>query len=178
MGLISYYFLLFPNFSEIKAVLTDLLTKWTKECDDALKLLQAHMNSEPLLILPNVNDTFVLRTDASSRGIGAALLQYRDGLLRPVKYLSRKLLPRETRYSTIERECLAIVWAVGKLALYLSNNRFILQTDQRALKYLQTSNFKNSRLTRWSILLQEFQFKIEHIPCRDNELADLLSRNI
>ena len=184
IGLISYYAKFIPNFSNIKAVLTDLLkkekpnkVKWTGECQRALELLQKHLNSQPFLILPDVNSKFVLRTDASSRGVGGVLLQYREGVLRPVKYVSRKLLPRESRFSTIERECLAIIWTIGKLALYLSNTHFTLQTDQRALQYLNSCNYKNSRLTRWAILLQEFKFNVQHIPGADNIIADYLSRN-
>ena len=55
------------------------------------------------------------QTDASHIGIGAALLQ-EDAASekRPVAFAIRKLQPRESRYSTIERECLAIVWGVTK----------------------------------------------------------------
>ena len=164
--------------------MTDLLKKdkpnrvtWTEDCQSALEALQGHLNSEPFLILPDVHSRFILRTDASSRGVSGVLLQYRDGALRPVKYVSRKLLPRETRFSTIERECLAIIFSVGKLALHLSNTKFTLQTDQRALQYLNHCTYKNSRLTRWSILLQEFKFDVQHIPGTQNLLADYLSRN-
>ncbi|XP_059160902.1 uncharacterized protein LOC131944361 [Physella acuta] len=151
VGLIGYYAKFIPEFSEANAILTELLAKGKPQK--------------------------VVWTDASSRGIGAALMQMRNGVLRPVKYISRKLQPRETRYSTIERECLAIVWATGKPALYLYNASFVLQTDQRALKYLHKCRFNNARLTRWSLLLQEYKFTIEHIPGRDNLLADFLSRN-
>ena len=185
VGLISYYAKFIPEFSEANAILTDLLAKgkpekvvWSDECDRALRLVQKHLNSEPFLILPNVNEQFILRTDASARGIGAALMQIRAGVMRPVKYISRKLQPRETRYSTVERECLAIVWATGKLALYLSNASFVLQTDQRALQYLNSCRYNNARLTRWSLLLQEYKFTIKHIPGRENLLADFLSRNV
>ena len=184
VGLISYYSKFIPNFSEIKAVLTDLLRNnmperivWTDECERALSFLKKILNSRPVLILPNIKERFVLQTDASSLGIGAVLLQYRNNTLRPVKYISRKLSQREKRYSTIERECLSIIWAVSKLALYLSNTNFTLQTDQKALQYMNNCSFKNSRLTRWSILLSEFQFKIQHIPGKDNTIADYLSRN-
>jgi hypothetical protein len=110
VGLIGYYAKFIPEFSEANAILTDLLAKgkpekvvWSDECNRALRLVQKHLNSEPFLILPNINEQFILRTDASSRGIGAALMQMRNGVLRPVKYISRKLQPRATRYSTIER---------------------------------------------------------------------------
>ncbi|XP_059140094.1 uncharacterized protein LOC131928170 [Physella acuta] len=168
----------------LKAVLTNLLAGdkpdkvvWTEECNRAFGLIHEHLNSEPVLVLADITQPFILRTDASARGIGAVLLQAKEGVLRPVKYVSRKLLPRETRYSTFERGCLAIIWAVGKLALYLNNVHFTLQTDQRALKYLNNCSYSNSRLTRWSLLLQEFKFTIEHIPGKEN-IADMLSREL
>ena len=70
--------------------------------------------SNPVLHLPDYSKTFYLRTDASDFGLGAVLLQDYDSVKMPVAYASRKLLDRETRYATIEKECLEIVWAVEK----------------------------------------------------------------
>eukprot|EP00731_Ephydatia_muelleri_P022383 Em0014g974a len=65
--------------------------------------------SGPVLRSPDFNKTFVLQTDASDRGVGAVLSQLSDdGEEHPIGYYSRKLLPREERYSTVEKECLAI----------------------------------------------------------------------
>ena len=79
-------------------------------------------------MLPDVNKEFVLRTDASDIGLGATLLQNRDGHIFPVAYASRKLLDREKRYSVKERECLGIVWGIKKFALCLYSKQFTLQT--------------------------------------------------
>ncbi|MBN3291702.1 POL3 protein, partial [Polypterus senegalus] len=54
-------------------------------------------------------------TDASDTGLGAVMSQSIDGVEHPVMYLSRKLLDRETRYAAVEREALAIKWAVKYL---------------------------------------------------------------
>ena len=52
----------------------------------------------------------ILQTDASNRRRGAALSQVDDnGEEHPIVYISRKLLPRDERYSIVEKECLAIV---------------------------------------------------------------------
>ncbi|KAK3888653.1 hypothetical protein Pcinc_007378 [Petrolisthes cinctipes] len=56
----------------------------------------------------------LLKTDASNTGLGAVLLQEVDGVKRPVAFASRKLIPREQKFSTIEKEALAIVWAVPR----------------------------------------------------------------
>ena len=114
--------------------------------------------------------------DASSVGIGAVLLQENDNRLFPVCFISRKLLERERNYSTIERECLAIVWAIHKLAKFLWGVQFVLQTDHRPLTYLRSSSFKNGRILRWALSLQGFSFEVQPISGTSNVLADLLSR--
>ena len=129
-----------------------------------------------MLSLADLSKPFIVRTDASSTGLGGVLLQEHDQVLHPVTFVSRKLLPRETRYSTIERECLAIVWVVTKLGRYLWGRTFQLQTDHRPLTYLQSCVFKNPRIMRWSLLLQEYKFSVESVAGRDNQFADYLSR--
>nr|KAG5708955.1 hypothetical protein BaRGS_009364 [Batillaria attramentaria] len=131
----------------------------------------------PVLLIPDLSKEFIVRTDASNSGLGAVLLQDKDGLLHPVAFVSRKLLDRETRYSTIERECLAIVWSLAKLSRYLWGREFVLQTDHRPLSYLTSGKFKNCRITRWALALQEFRFRIEPVQGKLNVFADCLSRS-
>lgn len=77
------------------------------------------------------------------------LLQEVEGESRPVAFLSRKLLPRETGYSTIEKECLAMKWAVESLKYYLLGRDFVLETDHRALQWLQKMQDANMRIAGW-----------------------------
>ncbi|KAL8616281.1 hypothetical protein ACOMHN_056224 [Nucella lapillus] len=186
LGLLSFYRRYVPNFATLSAPLTDLTKDgprksrsidWTPACAKALENIQAVMSAEPVLLLPHLDEQFVLRTDASSVGLGAVLLQQSDGVLHPVVFASRKLLEREKNYSTIERECLAIIWAVQKFMKFLWGVHFILQTDHRPLTYLRTSGFKNARILRWALSLQEFSFEIQPISGTSNVLADLLSRS-
>ena len=59
-----------------------------------------------------------------------------NGDLHPVLFISRKLLERETRYSTIEKEYLGLVWAVDQLMLYyLYDRQFEIITDHRPLRF-------------------------------------------
>lgn len=184
LGLLGYYRRYIQNFSTLTKPLSDLTKddksksiKWDENCIQAVNNLQMLFSSYPILMLPDLSKPFTLRTDASGFGIGAVLLQEHDDVLHPVIYASRKLLDRETRYSTIERECLAIVWAIQKLQRYLSFTHFVLQTDHRPLTYLNSSRLKNSRLMRWSLALQEFNFDVKPISGTMNQLADLLSRS-
>ena len=108
----------------------------------------------PLAIADNTKP-FTLRTDASDKGLGAVLLQEHDGKLSSVSYASKKLTEREKKYNTIERECLAVVWAVRKFLIYLYGVEFTLQTDHQTLVYLKTAKFLNNRVMRWAIFLQK-----------------------
>ena len=136
------------------------------------------MYDSPVLKLPDITKKFVLRTDASVSGVGAVLLQYHDNVPHPIAYASRKLLDRETRYSTIERELLAVLWAIQRFKYYLLGATFILEVDHKPLVYLNKFKGDKARLMRWALGLQAFHFRIGHINGRDNVDADFLSRSI
>ena len=99
------------------------------------------------------------------------------GEQRPVAFASRKLQPRESNYSTIERECLAIVWGVTKFQEYVYGTEFVLETDHAPLQYIRQAKFQNGRLMRWALALQPYRFLLRAIRGKDNMGADCLSRN-
>jgi hypothetical protein len=183
LGLANYYRKFVPAFAELVLPLTELTKKstpnklpWSENHQKAFERIKQALSSNPILKLPDVSKPFVLQTDASATGIGGILLQQYGQKLFPVAFISKKLLPRECNYATVERECLAIVWAINKLQVYLHGRKFTLQTDQRSLAYLHESKHLNPRLMRWALSLQPYQFKIEAIKGRDNVGADYLSR--
>ena len=108
--------------------------------------------------------------------MGAVLLQETEGILKPVSYGSKKFSETEKRYSTIERECYAIVWAIQKFKEYLLGKEFVLQTDHLPLSYLKKMRNSNDRLMRWALSLQPFSFNVEYIKGSENIGADMLSR--
>lgn len=183
VGLMSYYRRYVPDFASLISPLTDLTKKgqpnkvqWDHRCQNALERIQQILSQQPVVVLPDLTKPFTVKTDASSRGIGGVLCQEKDGLLHPVLYASRKLLDREQRYSTVERECLAIVWSIDKFSRYLYGQEFMLETDHRPLTYLRQSKLKNSRLMRWALALQEYKFHILPVSGKSNVEADALSR--
>lgn len=164
--------------------LTDLTSKgspnqliWGEAQDKAFATLKHCVCNPPILRLPDLSKPFVLQTDASSEGIGAILLQDENGVKHPVAFASKKLLPRERNYSTIEREALAIVWGIQKFENFLYGQQFYLETDHQPLQYLNNAKFQNGRLMRWALALQPYRFTVRAIKGSHNVGADFLSRH-
>ena len=101
------------------------------------------------LNIPTSNDWFVLMCDATMLGVGAVLNVYREGSELPVSFYSRQLLDRETRYTSSELECLAVVEAVKHYEVNLHGKEFVVQTDHKALQSLMSSNHLNRWLWRF-----------------------------
>ncbi len=184
LGLAGYYRRFIPDYSELTSPLTDLTKKevpdtvpWTEQCQQAFTQVKAALCGGPLLHSPDFSLPFLLQTDASDRGLGAVLTQEIKGEERPVLYISRKLSKRETMYSTIEKECLAIRWAVLTLRYYLLGREFTLCSDHAPLQWLHRMKDTNARITRWYLALQPFKFKVIHRPGTQMVVADFLSRN-
>ena len=184
LGMIGFYRKFVPNFAEIALPLTELTKKgspnrvpWEDVHQRSFESLKSYMVSSPILRLPELQKVFILRTDASNTGIGAVLLQESNGVVFPVAYASKKLLPRETRYSVIERECLALVWGIRKFQMYLYGKEFQVETDHYPLIYMQSAKLTNSRVMRWVLSLQPYKFQLKAIKGVHNIGADYLSRN-
>ena len=150
--------------------------KWTEEVEEAFSHLRQARCTEPVLITPDFNLPFVVHTDASEVGLGAVLSQVRSGEEHPVTFISRKLLASERAYSTVEKEALAIKWALEKLRYYLLGRDFSLITDHAPLKWMATAKDTNARVTRWFLALQDYRFQVVHRPGRAHGNADALSR--
>ena len=99
-----------------------------------------------------------------------------DGKLYPVGYASKKLNLTEATYPITEKECLAVVGGIKRFKLYLAGRSFTLQTVHKPLKYLKEASYQNDRVFRWAVAVQEYSFRVEVIPGKENLGADFLSR--
>ena len=184
LGLTGYYRRFIKDFASTAAPLSDLTRKnapsnveWTPACEKAFQMLKKQMCSQPVLHNPDFSKSFILQTDASNRGVGAVLSQVDEGGdEHPIGFFSRKLLPREEDYSTVEKECLAIKLAVEAFRVYLLGRHFVIQIDHHSLEWMERMKENNNRLTRWSLALQPFNFTIRYRKGKDNQNADALSR--
>ena len=109
--------------------------------------------------------------------MGAILSQInKEGEEHPICYASRSCNPEKRNYSSFDGECLAVVLATGHFRSYLFGNSFKLVTDHEPLKWLMTTQKLTGKLARWSLLLQEYDFHVEHRAGTANTNADCLSR--
>lgn len=181
LGILNYYKKFIPNLSNQQIPLIELLRKgvrwkWDTTREQAFQNLKTSFHKNLTLYSPDYGKAFILRTDASDYGISGELVQIQNEIEVPICFVSRILKGYETRYSVPEKEMIALCYSVDKLKYYLTNNEFIVETDHAALQYLMNNRFTNNRIYRWSLLLQEYQFKIRHIPGVTNITADALSR--
>lgn len=178
LGLCGYYRKFIQNYSEKTKPLTNLLKKSTKfewkneQQNSFLQLIQELTSDSLLLQYPDFEKLFSLSTDASKFAIGAVLNQEN----KPISYASRTLNKAEINYSVIEKELLAIVWAIKHFRPYLYGRKFEISTDHKPLVWLFNTKDPGSRLYRWKIKLSEYNFDIRYIQGSKNSVADALSR--
>lgn len=182
LGMCNWYGGFIERLSDIAEPLTRLLKKntpwkWSTEAEAAFQHLKEELQSAVHLSYPNFHKPFVLQTDASSVGLGAILYQMEGERKCIITYASKTLNATERCYHATERECLAVVWAVKKFRPFLDGHRFTLVTDNSALKWLASMKDTSSKLARWSLQLQEFDFEVQHCAGTSNQAADALSRN-
>ncbi|XP_053598028.1 retrovirus-related Pol polyprotein from transposon 297 [Microplitis demolitor] len=183
LGLVNWYHRHLQNVAKAQGPLNKLTGvttewKWGPEEEESFnKLKRALIDAQPLSV-PKVGLPYYLYTDACDTGLGAFLVQ-RDPETHKeylIICLSRQLKGAETRYTTTEKECLAVVWAVRKLRCYLEGTPFTVVTDHAALKWLHSLRDPNGRLARWAMELLSHQITIEHRRGTENEGPDALSR--
>jgi hypothetical protein len=181
LGMAGYYRRFIPRFSKIVAPLHALLKKdsvfeWTADQENAFQNLKAKLTYQPILQYPDFSREFILTTDASNQGLGAVLSQGDIGKDLPVAYASRNLNKAEKNYSTSEKELLAIVWGVKHFRPYLYGRKFKIATDHKPLTWILNVKDPGSRLIRWRIKLEEYDYEIIYKQGALNTNADALSR--
>lgn len=125
LGLANYYRRFIPCFAEKATALIDAIRgkvqgsiRWPRQMEGAFKAIKRALCNDLVVVTPDFSKIFILQMDASETAIGAVLCQDQEGVERPIAFASKKLNTTETRYSTIERECLVIKWAIKYFQYY------------------------------------------------------------
>ena len=187
LGLLHYYGKFLQNLSSLLHPLNQLLKsnaqwKWSAECQEAFEQAKKQLASAPVLAHYDVTQKLKLAADASAYGLGAVILHvYEDGSEKPIAYASRTLSKAEKNYAQIDKEALALVFAVKKFHTYLYGRKFVLVTDHKPLVTLLGPKkgippLAAARLQRWAIILAAYSYEIEYKPTQQHANADGLSR--
>lgn len=187
LGVANFCSPFIPHYSSKSAELMDMThdgfnwdkSTWEKDYLQCFEDLKFELASSISIHFPDYSLKWILRSDASIVGVGAVLLQVRETdkgiVLEPLGFASAKFSGPATKWSTIEQELFAVVFAVKNFKYYLCGRDFIVETDHNNLKWMEASEVP--KITRWRIFLQSFSFVVRHIPGYVNLVADYFSRN-
>lgn len=177
LGLVNYVGKFIPNLSALTAPLREMIVKgvkfhWSREAKRSFNEVKRAMSNPGHLAFYKT----VLITDASDNGLGAVLMQTNNSKSRPISYASKSLSKTEKKYSTLDKEALAIVWATERFEMYLRGLDFTILTDHKPLVHIfSESSCPNKRQERWVLRMQSYRYSIRYVPGEVN-IADPLSR--
>ncbi|GFY24302.1 retrovirus-related Pol polyprotein from transposon 17.6 [Trichonephila clavipes] len=135
------------------------------------------MSEGPILHLYKYGRKTELHTNSCKQGFGAILLQEaEDGKLHPVYYMSKKTNTAEEKYDSYELEVLAIINALKKFRVYLLGQHFKIVTDCSAFQKTMQKKELITRIARWALQLEEFDYETEHRAGSRMKHVDALSR--
>ena len=173
LGILNYYSRFLPTLSAKMAPLYSLLRKttscsWGSQLQEVFSIAKDALQEDALLVHFDPSKPLIVACDASQYGLGAVLSHKMDnGEERPVAFASRTLNPAEKKYSQLEKEGLAIIFAVKKFHHYIYGRHFIIESDHKPLSFL-FSELKgvpvltSSHIQRWSLTLSEYHYSIRY----------------
>jgi hypothetical protein len=184
LGMINFYRNYIPGYSELALPLTDLTKssqgnaiRFGEKERAAFLSLKDNLCKSVSLHSPRQDRPFIVRTDASNYAVAACLSQKNDdGSEFPIAFASAKLTDVQTRWSTIEKESYAVIFALQKFDPLVFGCRIELFSDHNPLRYLVSCAPKSAKLTRWALSLSRYDISVNHIKGVDNVVADFLSR--
>jgi hypothetical protein len=182
LGVCNYHHQLIVGYAAYVELLLVLLRKgnkwnWIQELQQAFEILRSKFATNIHLVHSCQDKDWIINTDASGFAIGSVLIKEGDnGGYNIISTASRVLTPVEQRYTTCERELLAIIYALQKFRIYVYGRKITINSDNKALSFLDRCVVTSNRVARWMIQLQEFDLQIKHIKGVQNHMADILSR--
>lgn len=180
LGLSSYFRRFIKNFSIIAKPLYDLMKKGSKfeftgQHIQVFEELKEKLISQPILCIYSPSAETELHCDASAVGFGSILLQKQsDGKFYPVFYFSKRTTEVESKYHSYELETLAIIYSLKRFHVYLQGISFKIVTD--CLRLTLDKRVISPRIMRWCLLLQNYDYSIEHRSNNRMQHVDALSR--
>lgn len=181
LGFMTYLQKFCPHIAEVTEPLRMLIRKntmftWEVAQQQAFEECKRLVTNSPTLKLFEAGQPLKLSVDASGSCLGAVLLQGD----RPVEYAAKSLNETQQRYSSIEKELLAIVYGCTRFHYYLYGRSFSVETDHKPLVGIvgKEISLVSPRLQSMVLQLQAYDFVLSHTPGSQMYLADTLSRSV
>ena len=179
IGMINYLPKFLPRLTKLSKPIRELIKEkvplnWGPEHQESFAMLKKELVRAPVLVYYNPQKETMLQTDASTKGLGAYLLQDK----KPIYFASKALTKVQRGYIAIEIESLVVAWAVEKFHHFLYESHFILETDQKPLEAILSRSLNQATPQFQHILIRTlpYNFTVRYIPGQKNLLADCLSR--
>ena len=183
IGMVQFCHKFVKNLNTILAPLYDLLKNnrkfvWSGVCQNNFDKLKHILTSAPILYSPTADDRFILESDASDIGLGGCLKALDgNGNEVIVGYCSKKFVNNEISWNIVEKEAFAILHNVRNFHHYLIGRPFTIRCDNRVVCYLRDKrNPRIKKLLNWALELSEYDYAVEHISSKNNNISDCLSR--
>jgi len=180
-GLLNVFRDFLPDMTKVESEFSAVRKKnapWiiTSGMRQAFEYAREQVSMIDILVFPDDSKPLYIDADASQFGCGAMLYQYNESnsIKLPLRFMAHVFTTAAIKWSTIEKECYALVRAFHTFENLLLGRTFIVRTDHRNLLWMQHSI--NAKVQRWFQYLCVFDFTLEHIPGVDNVVADALSR--
>ena len=143
IGLVNFYHRFLPHAAELMQPLHSLLSGkdksqpliWTDTAVAAFNATKAALAKASLLVYPSLNAPTCLMTDAADTAVGAVLQQHINGTWHPISFFSCKLTPAETRYSTFDRELLAVYLAIKHFCHFLEGRECAYRSQASHIRF-------------------------------------------
>ena len=131
--------------------------KWNDECQSAFLTIKKQLVRAPVLVPPRDDIPLFMYLSVSDNAMGCMLGQKDDrGQEQAIYYLSKRFSISEHKYTLIEKTCCALAWAAMRLQHYLHGHTTHLISRVDPLKYVFNKPMLNCRLSRWQLILQQF----------------------
>lgn len=187
LGMLNFYRRFLPHSASIQAPLNALLSGSVKASQpidltgDALLAFnkcKVSLANAALLAHPDSEAELALVTDASDHAMGAVLQQLKDNAWQPLAFFSRRLSPSQQKYSTYDRELLAVYESIRYFRHMVEARHFVVYTDHKPLTHAFAERKANCSPRQYRHLdyIAQFTTDIRHIAGKDNVVADPLSR--
>ena len=151
--------------------------EWTDRHQECFESLKKKLTTAPCLAFADDKLQKILQTDASDKSVGGMLGQVNNNKIQVIAYFNKRLTPSQEKWSTIEKELLAIMVVVKNYHKHLIDRKFVIYTDHQPLMVLNSRRSpRNQRLYRWGIELSMYDFDIYYNKGENHVIADCLSR--